>query len=231
MNEPMPQRFLRPGLMDSERWNGVDFDAQSLYVRLLMTVDDYGRCDGRNSVVGKCFSVWNALHPERQVSLMRVAELLEALSEVKLIERYSVGDKVVIQLTQWVERIREGAKEKFPTNPNSCDPLRPAADSCDPLPPTPSPTSTPSPSGQRQRKPFVKPTVEELRLACAKTGLPEIEAEKFYNYYESKGWFVGKSPMKSWVGALANWKINWQQSNGFGGRTNGKSGRRYVPNI
>lgn len=59
------------------------------------------------------------------------------------------------------------------------------------------------------------PTLEEVKLAAAKTGLPESEAEKFFNYYASKGWLVGKSPMKSWTHALAGWKLR-SQSNANG---------------
>jgi hypothetical protein len=36
----------------------------------------------------------------------------------------------------------------------------------------------------------------------------KIEAEKFYNYYESNGWKVGKNPMKNWKAAANNWITN-----------------------
>jgi uncharacterized protein YdaU (DUF1376 family) len=36
----------------------------------------------------------------------------------------------------------------------------------------------------------------------------KIEAEKFYNYYESNGWRVGKNPMKNWKAAANNWITN-----------------------
>ncbi len=37
----------------------------------------------------------------------------------------------------------------------------------------------------------------------------DIEAEKYFNYYSSKGWVVGnKSPMKDWKAAARNWKLN-----------------------
>ena len=41
----MPQRFLRPGITTSRRWNSLDWDSQSFYIRLLTLVDDYGRFD------------------------------------------------------------------------------------------------------------------------------------------------------------------------------------------
>ncbi|MDE2103532.1 MAG: hypothetical protein KGL39_40200 [Patescibacteria group bacterium] len=57
---------------------------------------------------------------------------------------------------------------------------------------------------------FQKPSLDQVKLQCAKMGLSEIEAEKFFNYYESNGWRVGRNPMKSWVHALTNWKNNAQ---------------------
>jgi hypothetical protein len=55
---------------------------------------------------------------------------------------------------------------------------------------------------------FQKPSIEAIKLQAAKIGLSDLEAEKFFNYYESNGWRVGKNPMKSWPGAMANWKLN-----------------------
>ena len=37
----------------------------------------------------------------------------------------------------------------------------------------------------------------------------EIEAEKFYNHFQSNGWLVGgKSKMKDWKAAARNWMLN-----------------------
>ena len=80
----------------------------------------------------------------------------------------------------------------------------------------PSPTPTPynkeesiAPKSQRSR--FIPPTVEEVEIQCAQIGLPPIEATKFVNYYESKGWVVGRSKMKLWKSALANWRENYME--------------------
>jgi hypothetical protein len=43
----------------------------------------------------------------------------------------------------------------------------------------------------------------------------ETESAKMFNYYESNGWIVGKSPMKNWKAAARNWLINSQNSNKF----------------
>jgi hypothetical protein len=67
-------------------------------------------------------------------------------------------------------------------------------------------------------KRFSPPDPEELELQAAKIGLPQIEAQKFFCYYESKGWLVGRSPMKNWKSAMAHWKLTWQERHGQGGQ-------------
>lgn len=49
-----------------------------------------------------------------------------------------------------------------------------------------------------------------IKLQCVKIGLPEIEGEKFYSYYESNGWKVGRNKMVSWTNALMHWKLVWK---------------------
>jgi hypothetical protein len=53
-------------------------------------------------------------------------------------------------------------------------------------------------------KRFVKPTVEEITSYCREKN-KSIDAERFWNFYESKGWKVGKNPMKDWRAAVCNW--------------------------
>lgn len=56
-------------------------------------------------------------------------------------------------------------------------------------------------------KRFKKPCVGEVTAHFHDKGLSTAahEAEKFFNYYESNGWMVGKNKMKSWKHAANNW--------------------------
>jgi hypothetical protein len=38
--------------------------------------------------------------------------------------------------------------------------------------------------------------------------LPPVEARRFWDYYESNGWKVGRNPMKDWKAAVRNWQRN-----------------------
>jgi len=57
---------------------------------------------------------------------------------------------------------------------------------------------------------FSPPSLDEVKVAGLKAGLPDNESEAFFNYYESNGWKVGKNPMKKWLSALANWRNKYQ---------------------
>lgn len=56
----------------------------------------------------------------------------------------------------------------------------------------------------RNKNIFRKPSIEEIRSYIAEKGL-NVDADYFYDYYESNGWTVGKSHMKSWQSTLNNW--------------------------
>ena len=63
-----------------------------------------------------------------------------------------------------------------------------------------------------KRKNFVKPTVEEITDFCKEKKI-NINVKKFFLHYESNGWHVGKSPMKSWKAAVQKWAENNYDNN------------------
>ena len=63
-----------------------------------------------------------------------------------------------------------------------------------------------------KRKNFVKPTVEEIAAYCKEKNY-NINAQQFYNYYESNGWKIGRNAMKSWQAAVQNWNIRDKATN------------------
>lgn len=52
---------------------------------------------------------------------------------------------------------------------------------------------------------FQKPSLEDVRAYCISRS-NKVDPEQFYNFYESKGWVVGKSPMKDWRAAVRTWE-------------------------
>jgi uncharacterized protein YdaU (DUF1376 family) len=60
---------------------------------------------------------------------------------------------------------------------------------------------------------FEPPTQSEARDYFFNKGSTDIEADKFVLFYESKGWKVGKSPMKKWESAATGWILRNKQDN------------------
>ena len=54
---------------------------------------------------------------------------------------------------------------------------------------------------------FIKPTVEEIKVYCQERK-NSVDPDSFFNYYESKGWLIGKVPMKDWKAAVRTWEKN-----------------------
>lgn len=65
-------------------------------------------------------------------------------------------------------------------------------------------------------KGFIPPTVEEVREYCYQRQ-NNVDPQTFVDFYESKGWMIGKSKMKDWKAAVRTWERNRkgsQQSTG-----------------
>lgn len=59
-------------------------------------------------------------------------------------------------------------------------------------------------------KRFVKPTIEEIIDYCNERN-NDVDADKFYDYYSSNGWKVGKNAMKDWKASVRTWEKNTTQ--------------------
>lgn len=56
-----------------------------------------------------------------------------------------------------------------------------------------------------KRKTFSPPTVEEVKQYCQERN-NNVDAETFVDFYECKGWMVGKNKMKDWKAAVRTWE-------------------------
>lgn len=60
-----------------------------------------------------------------------------------------------------------------------------------------------------KNKRFVPPTIDEVanELKSQRVRHYQQQAEMFWNFYEGKGWMIGKNKMKSWKAAIKTWKF------------------------
>lgn len=52
---------------------------------------------------------------------------------------------------------------------------------------------------------FAPPTVDEVREYAASRE-SQVDADKFHDFYTSKGWMIGKNKMKDWRAAVRTWE-------------------------
>lgn len=52
---------------------------------------------------------------------------------------------------------------------------------------------------------FVPPTLEQVQDYCKERN-NNVDAERFIDFYESKGWMVGKNKMKDWKACVRTWE-------------------------
>jgi hypothetical protein len=65
------------------------------------------------------------------------------------------------------------------------------------------------PSVSLRKRKLPLPSLSEVQKFFDAQEYPSIEAEKFFNYFESNGWLVGgKTQMKDWQAAARNWILN-----------------------
>ena len=60
---------------------------------------------------------------------------------------------------------------------------------------------------------FLPPTISEVKEYCEKRK-NGISPEQFVNFYQSKGWMIGKNKMKDWKAAVRTWEIQNRKNNG-----------------
>jgi hypothetical protein len=58
---------------------------------------------------------------------------------------------------------------------------------------------------------FKIPTLEEIKEYCLERK-NKVDPDRFCNFYESKGWMIGKNKMKDWRAAVRTWENSSQQT-------------------
>lgn len=57
----------------------------------------------------------------------------------------------------------------------------------------------------RRRRGFTKPTIDEVRAYCIERK-NHVDPQAFVDFYDAKGWVVGRTPMKDWKAAIRTWE-------------------------
>ena len=72
---------------------------------------------------------------------------------------------------------------------------------------------------KKKNKRFTPPTREEVREYCKERG-NRVDSEKWYDFYLSKNWYVGRNKMADWKAAVRTWERDRPRPSGGSGPGN-----------
>jgi len=62
---------------------------------------------------------------------------------------------------------------------------------------------------------FTPPTIEQITKYINEKSF-DIDGDKFINFYEAKGWMIGKNKMKSWKACVRTWNTKKASNVNYG---------------
>lgn len=99
----MPSRIIKQSICTSESMASLTWFEQVLFIRLIVSADDYGRFDARPAIIR------GALFPlDDGVTVKAIRDALHKLSTQGMINLYEVGGKPTLELTAWCKHNNTG---------------------------------------------------------------------------------------------------------------------------
>ena len=168
-------------------------NAKLLYAEITALLNMNGECFATN----KYFS---NLYNKSAVTVSKWVSELVANGYISTSYTYKGGTKEIDRRYISIlkggikENDREGIKEKFKDNNTSIN-------------------INLTDSNNKGR--FNKPTINEIADYCIERK-NNIDAETFYDFYESKDWKIGKNKMKAWKACVRTWEKRQTKNNNSG---------------
>ncbi len=218
-------RTIKPEFPHSESMGAVSRDARLLFILLWTIADDSGRLRGNAKLLS------SLLFPYDADAKDRLPVWMAELHRQKCLVSYDVDGHTYVQITNWEnhQKIDRPSGSKFPAFDPSRESSRGLANNLEGSSLDQrikegikgAEDLDQGREGSRElanarektvedktpAKKFAKPSLEEVRAFMEEQGCSiwYSEGSKFWNFYESKGWLVGKSSMKDWKAAARGW--------------------------
>lgn len=159
----MPNRIIKESICTSDSIDKLTAFQETLFYRLIVRCDDYGRFDGRPKIISSsCF-------PLRDIRTQQIEEALRALTSAELVTLYQVDGKPFLQMKTWDRHQQIRAKRsKYPapdsepnTSDSNCNQMISSDSKCHRNPIQSNPNQNPNPiTTARARDPEPQPFTE-----------------------------------------------------------------------
>ena len=213
----MPNRIIKESICYSDDLDKLTPFEETVFYRLLVRVDDFGRIDARPGFLKSMLFV-----TKQGITEKNIKEAVARMASLGLVRLYEVDGKSFLMFPKWHlhQRVRN-SKEKYPSPQDADmgnDVLPQVAASCGELPPISYPYPYPNPEseaesnkdiGARAKRTHTQPpSIDDVRAYCEERG-NTIDAERFIDYYTAQGWVLANGrPVKDWRACVRTWEKN-----------------------
>ena len=196
---------MKETIKSSPQIDSLSWFEEVVFYRLMVSADDYGCMDGRTVLLK------NELFPTKDtVTKKAVEDAIAHLASVGLLCRYTVNGMPYLFFPTWEkhQRIRNKHR-KYPepildSNLLSNDGQMTA--DCQSESES-NKNTNPNQNQKENMRRFAPPALEEVEQYCIERN-NGVDAQRWYDYYSSNGWRVGKNPMKDGKAAVRTWERN-----------------------
>ena len=165
-------------------------NAKLLYAELTALCNMNGKCTASTEYFCRLYEV-------SRVSIQKWLKNLEDNNHIRRVNIYKQGSKEI--LTRVITLVNTPSKEKLTDNTNINITNTNLTDS-------------------NTKVGFVKPTIIDIKEYC-KERKNNVDAETFFDFYESKDWLIGKNKMKNWKACIITWEKSRNNKNNTNDRT------------
>ena len=156
----MPSRIIKEGICANDQIDQLTPFEETVFYRLIVNADDYGRFDGRLAILrARLFP----LKPEKQLMDTDLKAALESLARVDLLKMYRCDGKPYVCLTGWERNQQIRAKKSKYPDPETADELPEVASDCNEFDNSCNQVETPA-VGKKQKIEPDEPVVFKLIL-------------------------------------------------------------------
>jgi hypothetical protein len=173
---------LHRSLKDWEWYD--DHNATRLLLHLLVSVNyEDKQWKGQTVKAGSMITSWESLAKEVGLSVKQIRLAMSKLESSKEVVRFTTNKWQAVTLVKWDKL--QGCNSEQGSQRDS--------------------QRATTKEYKEIKKVFSTPTVQEVMEYCKERN-NLVDANKFVNFYASKGWMVGKNKMKDWKAAVRTWE-------------------------
>jgi hypothetical protein len=165
-------------------------NAKLLYAEITALCNMNGKCTASTEYFCRLYEV-------SRVSIQKWLKNLEDNNHIRRVNIYKQGSKQID--TRVITLVNTPSKEKLTDNTNINITNTNLTDS-------------------NTKGSFVKPTIIDIKEYC-KERKNNVDAETFFDFYESKDWLIGKNKMKDWKACVRTWEKSRNNKNNTNDRT------------